>query len=160
MTRSPSRAGGSAETRSDPGVDRVLADLPPELRAIATRLRRTIRTAAPGLSERLKWGSPVWVGQRDAICLMIYSDHVNLGFFQGASLSLRFRQIEGTGKSLRHVKVRSASEAARPILATMVRAAVRLDRGSGGVPSRAPVPRRPKSRPATPRGRSRRSPAG
>lgn len=133
MTVRPSRPRLSSQSPPDPGVDRILADLSPGLRAIATRLRRAVRAAAPHLAERVKWGSPVWVGHRDAICLMIYSDHVNLGLFQGASLGRRFREIEGTGKSLRHVKVRTVAEAGRPILARMIRAASRLD-GDAGAP--------------------------
>ena len=40
--------------------------------------------------------------------IMIYKDRVNLGFFQGAKMKSPL--LEGTGKGLRHVKVRGPGE--------------------------------------------------
>lgn len=127
----------------DKGVDRLLADLDPGLGAIARRLRATIRSTAPALVERVKWGSPVWEGRTHVLCLMLYEDHVNLGLFRGAQLAPRHPEIEGTGRSLRHVKVRSMEEAARPVLRTLIREAVREDLRADGEPR----PRRRTTRP-------------
>jgi len=74
------------------------------------------------------WGNPVWSGHGRVLCLQIYDDHVNLGLWRGAELAPRFRQIEGTGKSLRHVKVPTPAAARAPRLVAIVRAAVALDR--------------------------------
>ncbi|HZY71440.1 MAG TPA: DUF1801 domain-containing protein [Thermoplasmata archaeon] len=99
-----------------------------DLRPIGRQLLRLIRTHAPGLQERFLWGNPVWSGRSNAIYLMLHRDHINLGFFRGAELAPRFPEIEGTGKSLRHVKVRSLKDAERASLARMIRAAAALDR--------------------------------
>jgi hypothetical protein len=120
----------AADYPLDPKVDAVLRELNPSLKAIALELRKLVRRASPGLRESLKWGSPVWVGEKNVICLMLYSDHVNLGFFQGARLSPKHFEIEGTGKGLRHVKVRSLADARRPVLARLIREATTLDRGT------------------------------
>jgi hypothetical protein len=117
----------------------VIHDLGPDLRPIAEELCRMIRRAAPDLEEAVKWNVPVWSGSRNALCLMLYPDHVNLGFFQGATLGKEHPEIEGTGKALRHVKVRTVADARRPKLASLVRAAVALDRdGAAGPARRAP----------------------
>lgn len=61
--------------------------------------------ATPELQEFVKWGAPTYVANgKNAVCNMIYKDHVNLGFFQGARMKSKL--LEGTGKGLRHVKVR------------------------------------------------------
>jgi hypothetical protein len=75
----------------------------------------------------MKWGNPVWVGQSNAICLMLYADHINVGFFRGAELSTRHVMLEGTGKGMRHVRVRDLKGAKDPALAAVIRDAVALD---------------------------------
>lgn len=48
----------------------------------------------------------------EAYCyIMPLKDRVNLGFYYGAGLDDPNQLLEGTGKKLRHVKVRSAEEA-------------------------------------------------
>jgi hypothetical protein len=112
---------------SDAGVDALIRELDPSLRSLATKLRLLVRRTAPELQESVKWGVPVWVGHKNTLCLMIYADHLNLGFFRGALLSRTHPEIEGTGKGLRHVKVRSVRDASRPVLAQLIREAVQLD---------------------------------
>jgi hypothetical protein len=112
----------------DPRVDALFRDLDPSLKPLATKLRLLVRRAAPELRESVKWGAPVWVGRQNTICLMLYPDHVNLGFFQGALLSKTHPEVEGTGKALRHVKVRSMGDVGRPTLTRLIREAVELDR--------------------------------
>ena len=114
----------------DPQVDALLRDLDRSIRPIAEELRRLVHRAAPQLRESVKWGVPVWIGRKNVVCLMLYPDHVNLGFFQGSTLGKSHKEIEGTGKSLRHVKVRSVADARRPVLAQLVREAVRVDSGA------------------------------
>ena len=125
------RATGSrTRTPRSPQVDRLVDDLAPPLRAIVLNLRRLIGTAAPELREVLKWGVPVWVGERNVVCIMIYTDHVNLGFFQGVKLSESHPEIEGTGKALRHVKIHSLRHPSPSHLAPIIRRAAALDRAS------------------------------
>jgi len=43
----------------------------------------------------------------------VQGSHVNLGFYHGASLSDPDGLLEGTGKELRHIKIRSVADAGR-----------------------------------------------
>jgi len=58
--------------------------------------------------------------------------HVNLGFYHGAALPDPAGLLEGTGKSLRHVKVRDAAVAHRPAVRALLRAAIAERRQSAG----------------------------
>jgi hypothetical protein len=116
-----------ASSPSDSGVDRLLDELPEELRAIAGALRRLVQKHAPELEECVKWNNPFWVGKKSVACLMLYPDHINLGFFRGAQLSRKYGELEGTGKGLRHVKIRTLREVRNPTLPHLIRDAVRLD---------------------------------
>ncbi|MCI4318971.1 MAG: DUF1801 domain-containing protein [Thermoplasmata archaeon] len=117
-------------TRRDspaPEVDRTIAELAPPMRTIAQALQSKIRRTAPELRETLMWQNPVWRGRKPVLCLMLYDDHVNLGLFHGAKLTTKYRRLEGTGKGMRHMKVRSVDEAKDPTLAGLIRDAVKLD---------------------------------
>ncbi len=112
----------------DPKVDRVLSELPTELQPIGRRLRELVRRSAPSLRESVKWGNPVWVGNGNVIIVMIFPDHLNLGFWKGAQLSTKYKELEGTGKGWRHVKIRSVKDVGQPVLVKIIHDAVRLDR--------------------------------
>lgn len=59
--------------------------------------------------------------------------HVNLGFMDGAALPDPEGLLEGTGKSLRHVKLRSVEEVERPAVRALVEAAVARHRDGAAV---------------------------
>ena len=91
------------------GVDELLGKANPKQRALAQSLRQLIRTSIPESEEVVKWGNPTYlVGGRPVAWLLFYRDHIDLGFFQG--VKLRSKRLEGTGKRLRHVKVRTVDE--------------------------------------------------
>ena len=56
--------------------------------------------------------------------IMPMRGYVNLGFYQGALLADPQRLLEGTGKGLRHAKIRSLAEANRPAVRALVSAAL------------------------------------
>lgn len=108
-------------------VDRFVAQVEPPLRAIVEALRATIRSEVPTLREQIKRGIP-WYSLRDDVCYIApYSKHVNLGFFFGAYIQDRKNLLEGTGTNLRHVKIRSPSEARSGNLRELIRNAVVYD---------------------------------
>jgi hypothetical protein len=78
------------------------------------RHKTLAQQARPGdlaVKRRAAWG----MSDRKASSWS-YKAHVNLGFFQGAHLPYPAGLLEGTGKTLRHVKLRLPEEAlAAPI---------------------------------------------
>ena len=54
---------------------------------------------------------------KDGICYIgVIKDHVNLGFIRGSELSDPQRILEGTGKQMRHIKIRDMSDLLRPAI--------------------------------------------
>ena len=106
-----------AETRLGVFED-VVANVPAETRAIMeffcnliTELHEdAIEVARPG-ERSVGYGiGPKKMSETYAY-IMPQGEYVNLGFYQGASLTDPSGLLEGTGKALRHVKVRSLLEA-------------------------------------------------
>lgn len=115
----------------------VMGKSPPELQAIAEALRAEIKAADPDAFEEARVGDNAvsyGVGPRKMAdgyaYLMPQKDRINLGFYQGASLPDPQGLLEGTGKALRHVKVRDLDEL--PALRALISAALAERRKSGG----------------------------
>ncbi len=78
---------------------------------LARLLRTLVVEAEPDIEESLKWGSPSFV--KDGGLRMYIADQQNymhLGFYNGAKLANADGLVEGTGKNLRHIKVRSIGD--------------------------------------------------
>jgi len=75
---------------------------------------------------------------KDNICLVVvYRDHVNLMFPRGVDLKDPKHLLEGSGKAMRHVKMLSAADVARPgVRALIAQAKKRPDLGKPAAPLR------------------------
>src|SRR6185503_4192421 len=118
--------------------DELLDGVEPGLATIARRLRAMIRDVDGGVVETVRLGdnsATFGVGPRKMTDGYAYSmpmrGYIDLGFYQGALLADPERLLEGTGKGLRHVKIRSLAEANRPsVRALMATALVRRRNGA------------------------------
>jgi len=121
----------------------LLAGVDPDLAAIARRLRAVIRAVDVNTVETVRLGdnaATYGVGPKKMTdgyaYIMPMRGYVNLGFYQGALLADPKRLLEGTGKGLRHLKIRSRTDADRPAVRSLVAAALALRRsgatGRGG----------------------------
>jgi hypothetical protein len=92
-------------------------------REIAALLRGLILAEEPSLEVSIKWGNLVFSHRRThALAIVVHKDHVNLQVFNGRALAGQFPMLEGTGKGLRHVKLRPGQPVDVPALRTLVRA--------------------------------------
>ena len=97
--------------RRDPAVDAWLDDQPPELGAIARKWFARMRRCGRDVRELMHDGCPTaCVGEAAFAYVAVFRDHTNVGFFLGAELHDPVRLLEGTGKRMRHVKLRPGVE--------------------------------------------------
>ncbi|MEM6723336.1 MAG: DUF1801 domain-containing protein [Bacteroidota bacterium] len=73
--------------------------------AVLRQLRTLILAAAPNIQEQYKWSRPVYALEDDFCYLKTTKKHVTLGFFEFDKIKTNADRIEGTGKSMRHVKL-------------------------------------------------------
>ena len=96
--------------RRDPAIDAWLKKNPGELGSIARHCFEVIRKCGDEVCELLHDGCPVaCLGDAPFCYVNVFTSHVNVGFFQGASLPDPDRMLQGTGKFRRHVKIRSGT---------------------------------------------------
>ena len=77
---------------------------------IVTVLRKVIKTAAPDIEERIGWGMPCYFHNSMVSGIMSCKAHVNLQLIKGARLTDPRHLLEGTGKGIRHLKLRTPAE--------------------------------------------------
>jgi hypothetical protein len=109
----------------------LLAGVEPKLATIARRLRAMIRDVDANAVETVRLGdhaATFGVGPKKMTdgyaYIMPMRGYINLGFYQGAVLTDPKQLLEGTGKGLRHVKIRTLAEADRPAVRALVAAAL------------------------------------
>jgi hypothetical protein len=91
----------------DPAIDSWFQERTGELGAIARQWFEAMRECGDEVRELLHDGCPVaCFGAGPFGYVDVFTLHVNVGFFQGASLPDPNRLLQGTGKLMRHVKLR------------------------------------------------------
>lgn len=99
------RFNGAVER--DPAIDAWLKQHHGELGAIAQQWFDVMRDCGDEVRELLHDGCPTaCLGDAPFAYVNVFTAHVNVGFFQGASLPDPARLLEGAGKFMRHVKLR------------------------------------------------------
>lgn len=114
----------SGAVKRDPAIDLWLTGDPVELRAIAQEWFAQMRECGGDVLELMHDGCPVaCVGDAPFAYVNTFKSHVNVGFFQGAMLGDPAGLLEGTGKRMRHVKLKGGSTIDTESLRDLIRAA-------------------------------------
>jgi len=102
-----------------------------QVKEIAERLRALIIEVYPEVVE-VPWPKQKIVGygvgpkkMSEHFCYIgAFKKHVNLGFYYGADLPDPQGLLEGTGKNLRHIKVKNGEEVEQPALRNILQASL------------------------------------
>jgi hypothetical protein len=127
---------------------RQLAEYELKLGEIALALREMVLEAAPAAVETLFRGYALaliysFTGKwTDGFChVVVYSKHVNLGFNRGAELDDPDHVLAGSGKRIRHIKVRQQEDLKNPYVRRFIRAAIKHAKEIGKKKAARPVRR-------------------
>jgi hypothetical protein len=122
-------------TVTDPAAP-LLEELTPDVRALVQQLRALVKDVMPQVSEKahMGWGTLLYGAGGTMLDLIVALSprrtYVNLQFGDGVHLPDPARRLEGTGKRMRHVKIRSADDVRHPDVRGLLEAAARR-RGLG-----------------------------
>ena len=112
--------------RREPSVDAWLERQAPELGAIARRWFGFVRERGEDVRELIHDGCPVACVDDAAFAYVnVFRAHVNVGFFQGATLADPARLLQGHGRFMRHVKLRPGAAVDEAALEALIAAAHR-----------------------------------
>jgi len=127
----------------DPRIDAYARSVQGPLGETIARLTALVRRVVPAHDEAVVHGAPQFCIGGMPFCYVVgHSKHVNLGFCDGAALADPAGLLEGTGKTMRHVKVRPGGEAPPAALSHLIRSAARRVREIQSADAAPVAPRR------------------
>ena len=108
----------------DPAINAWMNERAGELGAIARQWFEAMRKCGDEVRELLHDGCPVaCLGDAPFGYVNVFTSHVNVGFFHGAALPDPGRLLQGTGKFMRHVKLKSETATNAAALGSLIDAA-------------------------------------
>ena len=108
----------------DPAIDAWMKEHAGKLGAIANQWFEEMRKCGDEVRELLHDGCPVaCLGDAPFAYVNVFTSHVNVGFFLGASLEDPARLLQGTGKRMRHVKLTPGTAVNAAALSRLIDAA-------------------------------------
>lgn len=118
-------AAGSPGMRQYSSFEQWRADQTAVHQELIDALARIVETEAPHLVRTVKWGQGCWTeAQAPRVYIHAGEDHVQLGFYSGATLEDPLGLLRGAGKFVRHVRVASLEDIHGAAFAALVRQAV------------------------------------
>jgi len=116
------RVNGAIER--DPAIDVWMKERTGELGAIAHYWFEVMRKCGDEVRELLHDGCPVaCLGDAPFAYVNVFTAHANVGFFHGAALRDPAHLLQGTGKFMRHVKLRPETPTDDQALSSLIEAA-------------------------------------
>ena len=117
------------EVKTAAAIDAYVEKKNPGLKPVADAVRALIRKTVPKSREAINpWGIPTFEWNGTLCYLMVGKNHVTFGFPRGTSLRDPTKLLQGTGKNLRHVKLREISDVHDANLKQLVLQAKKLNR--------------------------------
>ncbi len=108
----------------DPAIDAWMKHHAGELGAIAHRWFEAMRNCGDEVRELVHDGCPTaCLGDVPFGYVNVFTSHVNVGFFHGASLPDPSHLLQGTGKFMRHVKLKPGTLTNTAALSALIDAA-------------------------------------
>ena len=116
------RFNGAVER--DPAIDVWMKQCAGELGATAHQWFEVMRKCGDEVRELMHDGCPTaCLGDAAFAYVNVFTSHVNVGFFQGSALPDPARLLQGTGKFMRHVKLRPGTAANAAALSRLIEVA-------------------------------------
>lgn len=107
-------------------LDQYLEKVAPDKKELVHSLNTMITRAAPGLQPSLKWGNLTYHHTKNVCSLVMHRHHINLQFWNPNGLRDPLHLLEGSGKTMRHIKIENKSDINRSYISELIRQATAL----------------------------------
>lgn len=126
--KAPAKGAMSGGPRKDFGapVDAYFKQQPADKRPLLDTLRALVDKEVPNASASIKWGVPIYqVNGKNVCSIAAFKEHVGINFFASPDVLVDpGKKLEGGGKSMRMLKVRSAKDIDSASIRRWLKAAV------------------------------------
>ncbi|HMK54294.1 MAG TPA: DUF1801 domain-containing protein [Methanobacteriaceae archaeon] len=102
-------------------VEEYLKQYPDKMAGLALKTRELILKTEPGLDEKIRWKNLTYGDKKMIMALVIHQKHLNLEFANGRELSEMGYLLEGTGKNIRHLKIRTKEDLESAVIPEVIK---------------------------------------
>jgi hypothetical protein len=96
---------------------------------VAKAVRALMKKSVNGVEEYVNpWKIPSFDSNGPLCCFMVGKEHVTFAFMRGAALPDPEKLLEGKGKGVRHVKLRTVADVKRPGVKKLIAEAAKLNK--------------------------------
>lgn len=100
-----------------------------KLEDVSQALRALVKKSIKDVEEYVNpWKIPSFDSNGPLCCFMVGKEHVTFAFMRGAALPDPEKLLEGTGKGVRHVKLRSLADVKKPGVKKLLLDAAKLNK--------------------------------
>jgi hypothetical protein len=100
-----------------------------ELAGVAKTVRALVKKTAAGCEEYVSpWKTPAFDSNGPLCVFVLGKEHLSLAFLRGAKVPDPEKMLEGKGKGVRHVKLRSVADVKRPGVKRLILEAASLNK--------------------------------
>ncbi|MDC7127134.1 MAG: DUF1801 domain-containing protein [Spirochaetales bacterium] len=97
-------------------VKKYIESAPEQFKTILNELRIIVFETIENTSESMKWGFIVLGNPKDFAYLRYNKNHITFGFYNFQKITLDIDKLEGSGKTMRHVKIRKKEDIKKEII--------------------------------------------
>lgn len=95
--------------------------------SVAKEIRKLVKETSKKLEETVKWGNGCWTVDGMPVCYNYADkDHVQFGFFVGVGIPDPKKILEGNGKYLRFIRLRTKADIPKIALKKMIKQAMKI----------------------------------
>jgi len=108
----------------NPHITEYINNASKEQKETMEAIRKLIHESVLNTTEEFKWNRPVFKADKDFAYLKTAQAYITLGFFNFQKLNDPKNLLEGTGKDMRHIKLKSTNDIDKKLLVEWFKASV------------------------------------
>jgi hypothetical protein len=109
-------------------INEYIKSYPEKTAPIAIELRNLILGTVPDFDEVTRWNNLTYGKGKMLLAIVIHKEHVNLEFANGRNLTETGYPLEGTGKNMRHIKIKNTPDLEKTNIRELILKSVELDK--------------------------------
>lgn len=106
----------------NPAITAYISEAAADQIAILEQLRELIHESVEETTEAIKWGFPVFGKTKDYTYFRTTKKHVTFGFYNIDQLEDPDGLLEGSGNTLRHIKIKKLEDINQPLIKKWLKA--------------------------------------
>ncbi len=94
----------------DKEVSAYISKAPEAQIELLEQLRQLVHESVPGTTEAIKWGFPVFTKTKNYAYFRFSKKHITLGFYNPEKIDDPDGLLEGSGDTLKHIRIKKAED--------------------------------------------------